>query len=535
MQPMTLTDAPLSPTSLSKELMFDSITDSILICDHTGRISYANNSACELFGYPLEKLITLNVSDLTATGEKPEPVTILSEVAQSGSWKGQSWMCHSSERKFMSDISISVVKPIENKSLSFLRIDRDVTDYLQNSQIMKLQEELLDLGLTTSKAMVFLHDRELNYIWVKNKHTELANFPFIGKQDKHIYPKSDVQKLTRLKTMAIEQNKAIHEDITLHINNQAHTFLLSLQPFYDTDDSVMGLLGAMNDITYYKLLENNLSTTLILYTSLVENQTDMISRFNTQLEFTFVNKQMEEFFGKSNEELIGVNWLSILNVDNKEAIKTRIKQWLKHPLPRHYENVLQDNRGHEHHIQWIDTPIYDEKKNVIEIQSVGRDITQMVRSQLQIQQQHDKLLFQAEQLTNLNTTLKVLLEQAEKSRIQFEHNIKQQISLTIKPIINKLSALSTSDIQRQYFHLLSSNLQQLTAKEHTKMDEALSLLTQREIEIALLIKDGKSSQEISAMLFLSENTIKTHRKNIRAKLKCNKNNLQTYLRMIMRD
>lgn len=43
-------------------------------------------------------------------------------------------------------------------------------------------------------------------------------------------------------------------------------------------------------------------------------------------------------------------------------------------------------------------------------------------------------------------------------------------------------------------------------------------LTKREKEIIALIADGKTSKEIAAQLYLSELTIKTHRKNISEKL-----------------
>jgi hypothetical protein len=48
-----------------------------------------------------------------------------------------------------------------------------------------------------------------------------------------------------------------------------------------------------------------------------------------------------------------------------------------------------------------------------------------------------------------------------------------------------------------------------------------STLSKREIQIAKLIVDGKTTKQISTELFISELTIKTHRKNIAEKLKTN--------------
>ncbi len=57
--------------------------------------------------------------------------------------------------------------------------------------------------------------------------------------------------------------------------------------------------------------------------------------------------------------------------------------------------------------------------------------------------------------------------------------------------------------------------------ENTINEEILTnklKLTKREKEIVSLIKEGKTTKEIAAQLFLSELTIKTHRKNISEKL-----------------
>ncbi|MBF0550705.1 MAG: helix-turn-helix transcriptional regulator [Deltaproteobacteria bacterium] len=56
-------------------------------------------------------------------------------------------------------------------------------------------------------------------------------------------------------------------------------------------------------------------------------------------------------------------------------------------------------------------------------------------------------------------------------------------------------------------------------------------LTQTELRIAMMIKNGLSSQQIAHQLFISLETVKTHRKNIRKKLKLceDRVNLTSYL------
>ena len=68
----------------------------------------------------------------------------------------------------------------------------------------------------------------------------------------------------------------------------------------------------------------------------------------------------------------------------------------------------------------------------------------------------------------------------------------------------------------------------------TKLSSKFMNLTPTEIKVASLIRDGRTTKEIAALLRLSENTIVFHRHNIRSKLhlKNKKVNLRSYLKSL---
>ena len=51
------------------------------------------------------------------------------------------------------------------------------------------------------------------------------------------------------------------------------------------------------------------------------------------------------------------------------------------------------------------------------------------------------------------------------------------------------------------------------------MNEVTASITARELEILNLITNEKSGKEISEILFISTNTVETHRKNLMKKIK----------------
>lgn len=82
-----------------------------------------------------------------------------------------------------------------------------------------------------------------------------------------------------------------------------------------------------------------------------------------------------------------------------------------------------------------------------------------------------------------------------------------------------------------YVNLIESSLNEILSPFSRKLSAKFSQLTPKEIQVANLIKDGKSSKEIAKLLNVSSGAIDVDRYRIRTKLglKHKKANLQSYL------
>jgi DNA-binding CsgD family transcriptional regulator len=80
---------------------------------------------------------------------------------------------------------------------------------------------------------------------------------------------------------------------------------------------------------------------------------------------------------------------------------------------------------------------------------------------------------------------------------------------------------------RAQLHDITSPFARIVSMEHLGF-------TRAEIKVAALIREGKSSREISRILDVSLNTVHTYRFNIRTKagLKNSKQNLRTFLKAL---
>ena len=136
-----------------------------------------------------------------------------------------------------------------------------------------------------------------------------------------------------------------------------------------------------------------------------------------------------------------------------------------------------------------------------------------------------------EQLENTNKALDVLLKKREQDKKEIEKNIFSNYELMIEPFLNKLKNSVSTKHQQHLVEIVEINLKEIIKPFTRKLSSPLTRLTQSEIHIATLIKQGFTNKEIAQTLNCSKRTIDTHRENIRKKLELTnkKTNLKTFL------
>jgi len=132
----------------------------------------------------------------------------------------------------------------------------------------------------------------------------------------------------------------------------------------------------IQDLSHRKAVEEALREGARLYRAVVEDQTELICRYTPEGELTFVNSAYARFFGVDEDEVLGRKFFPKLAEDERRDVRA----WLKiagadRPVFDREQRVRRGD-GQERWILWTHRAILSPRGEVLEIQAVGRDITE---------------------------------------------------------------------------------------------------------------------------------------------------------------
>jgi PAS domain S-box-containing protein len=211
-----------------------------------------------------------------------------------------------------------------------------------------------------------------------------------------------IRTLTRpIETMVEDVNRIAEGDLDHPITPPISAELITLE------ESISSM------VTRLKAMMADLKAEEEQYRILVQSANSIIIRFDRYGTITFFNDYALKFFGFGPEDIIGRNVVGTIVPEygsNGEDLRFKILDLAVHP--EKYEVTENENTkkdGSRVWIAWTNQPLYDEKGTIVQILSIGNDITRLQEAEREIQELNNELenrvIERTRQLTEVNKNL----------------------------------------------------------------------------------------------------------------------------------
>jgi len=305
------------------------------------------------------------------------------------------------------------------------------------------------------------------------------------------------------------------------------------------------------------------------YRSLLESSPDPVVVYTMDGQAVYVNPAFEQTFGWRRDELLGkpiafvpeANW-----PETRQAIETmlagqKIRLFDTQRLTkdgrvldiqlsstlytdregRHVGNIVilrdvsalkqaqEQIKGYQDHLEEI---VAERTAALAETnRQLQRQVEERRRAETTLRKREKELQAQSLHLAEVNTALKVLIQQRENDKKELADNVLTNVRQLVQPYVERLKKGRLSTGQQTLVGILAANLEHIISPFTRRLSSGFASFTPMEVRVANLVKEGKTNKEIAELLLLSKNTVLFHRHNVRRKLGLGnqKINLRTHL------
>ncbi len=544
-----------------KEYAIASSINGIGISDLEGRITYVNDAALKMWGdSDLSDVLGRSALDLAQSEQ--EALEIFQAIVEKGSWTGEV----SGFRKDGSPITVllsaSLVKNDKGEPICMMDSFVDITERKKMEEELRVREN----AIASSIDGIGFCDLEGKITYVND-----AALAMWGAEDPSEVLGRSVLDLAQSEEEALEIFQAVVEKGSwsgevsgFRSDGSPITVHLSASMVYNDRGEPICVMDSFVDITYRKKMEEELRVKDFAISSSING----IAIGDLQGNITYVNDAFLRMWGgKDPSEVLGKSALTFAQSreDADAILQTVLAKgtWFgeiiavkKNRTPIAVQlsaSMVKDENGHPICLLCSFVDITERKLTEQKLQKAYESLEQrveerteeLVRANIRLKREieerklaeqtlmrkEEELQLKSLNLEEANTALKVLLKRGEQDKKELEEKVLSNIKELALPYLEKLKACSLDDRQAAYVQLLESSLGDIISPFLQKLSAQYLNLTPTEIQVANLVREGKSTKEISELLNISKRAVEFHRNNIRDKLglKKEKANLRSYL------
>jgi PAS domain S-box-containing protein len=402
---------------------------------------------------------------------------------------------------------------------------RDITERKQLEELLRMSEEKYRQLFATVPDAIFIFDAETRqFIDANESALKLYSYSreeFLKMKLADITAEPEESEKVVKKTMAAKMDIV---PLRYHIKQDKTVFPVEASTSMYNLESRKVICVVIRDITDRNRGEEAIRESEERHRTLFERTANPILVIDTDGNYVACNQAALQFFQCTQHEILSKNVRDFAPPNQEQQTVEMQKSLWEFGGSVEIEYDIQ---GELKFMELTITPTVWQGKDVI--LGVGKDITKRKQAEAVLERREMELEAKTNELEDLNAALRVLLKQREEDRNELEQKVLSNVKLLILPHIEKLK--NHLDVKGMaYVNVIESNLKDIISPFAQKLSVKYLNLTNREVQVANLIKEGKTTKEIATFLNVSDSAVNVYRYHIRRKLNLTKkHNLRSYV------
>jgi PAS domain S-box-containing protein len=422
----------------------------------------------------------------------------------------------------------------EGQLTGYRGVDTNVTGHVRVNEALRKSEERYRSTVETSPDVIFkISARDGAITSLNAAFRRITGWPaeqWIGKSFTSIIHNDDLGVAKEKFRQVLDGDSTSPFDLRVYSRSGEELVGEFIAAPEIKDGKVTSVFGFARDITARVRAERAVRESEEHLGSLLESATNFAvyrlvydEKSTHRLRVVFVSPSICDIMGVS-DPMKFETWFKRTHPDLVERITEslhRIFQTLK------FDETIQIYHVKEQEWRWIQviaTGVPEKEGRAFYVNGILIDISERKRLE-------KELKIKTKNLEEMNAALRVLLKRRDEDKAELEEKVVLNVKRLIEPYLQKLKKDVINKSLMNYLAILESNLNEIISPFSRRLSLNYSNLTSSELQVANLVKQGKTTKEIAAALDLSSRTIDTHRLRIRTKLgiRNKKANLRSYL------
>lgn len=285
------------------------------------------------------------------------------------------------------------------------------------------------------------------------------------------------------------------------------------------------------DISREKDAEHALRESWERYIHLADSLPQAILEIDESGRLIFINGTGLAALGYTRMDIQkGLNVFGLLAAEDRERARTDLAQELNAETGRLFEYTVITKTGER-----LPVAAYPRRTLIsgarIGLRTVVLDTGERIRSEQALKDMEGKLEERDRALQETNSAMKALVREWESGKEAYVLSVTSTIKGAVLPLLEELKKSGISPKAGSFLDVLESKLESLASPLLNSLSSRYPALSIKELRVADLIRDGKTTKEIAQLFHITPAAVDFHRNSIRRKLgiKNRKVNLQSYL------